>query len=425
MGGRQQSGLAALAAGAIAALMIVVGLALNVVNLGSNAGLSAPVGHDVVFSIWAIAYATVGVVIGVRRPGNAVGWLLLGAGIAFAQDTMFFEYANSALGPRPGPGGVFALWFGNATSTFALALIPLAVLCFPDGRLPSPRWRPVAWLSLGTAVCTFVGLNFTAGRIDPAVPFQNPVGIGGAGGILVVIQVLGWIFALVCFAAAGAATMLRLRRSEGELRQQMKWVAYAAAVLGVLWAQWTASYLLPFHSAALVDIELVVVTLAMAGVPVSMGIAILRYRLYGIDVIIRKTLVYALLVGSLGIVYLAVIALIERIFQTAAGQSSALAVTASTLVAAAVFQPLRARLQHAVDHRFYRDEYDAAITLQAFSGRLRDQIDLDTLQREVLAAVQTTLQPDHATLWLRPPPQWESPPGDAGHDGSRSQVTAR
>ena len=182
--------------------------------------------------------------------------------------------------------------------------------------------------------------------------------------------------------------VVRYRRGTAVERQQLKWILAAFVVmiaLGVVGSAipeqiWFASWAL---------------------LPIAFGIAIFRYRLYDIDVIIRRTIVYATLVGSLALIYLAGIALIERILQAATGQSSALAVTISTLAVAAAFQPLRSRIQGAVDHRFYRRKYDTSQTLVAFTAKLRDQIDLDSLQREVLGAVQTTVQPRHASLWLR------------------------
>jgi len=160
--------------------MIAGGLVLNAVNQRSNAGLSAPIGHDIVFSLWAAAYAIVGALITIRRPGNAVGWLLLGAGVVFALGSLLYEYANSALGPRPAPGGMIALLLANTLPTAALSLIAMALLLFPNGHLPGPRWRPVAWLSLASIVLLNAGYGLAPGRIDQAAAADNPLGIGGA-----------------------------------------------------------------------------------------------------------------------------------------------------------------------------------------------------------------------------------------------------
>ncbi len=381
---------------------------LNAVNLRSNAGLSAPVGHDVVFSLWASAYATVGAVITVRRPGNAVGWLLVGAGFVFAQGSLLFEFANSALGPRPAPGGTIALLVVNTVSTAALPLIAVAMLLFPDGTLPSPRWRPVAWLSLASGVFLILGYGLAPGRLDPAAATDNPLGIGGAAVPLDGLIVLGWSLTVLGFAAAGIATARRLRRSTGAARQQMKWVSYAAAILGVTWAPYAATHPLPLPS-AVAGAELALAAAAMVGIPAAMGIAILRYRLYEIDLIIRKTLVYALLISVLFVIYAGGVFVFSQALRRVAGGTGSLVVTLSTLAVAAAFQPLRRRIQHSVDHRFYRDKYDSTQILKGIKGRMREQIDIDALATEMIAAVTDALQPSHATLWVRPTePPWSS-----------------
>jgi hypothetical protein len=392
---------AAMAAWCVSTAMIVVGLVLNAVNLGGNAGLSAPLDHDIVFSLWAAAYATVGAVVAIRRPGHVVGWLLLAAGFTFALSSMCFEYANWALAHRSGTGGTFALWVSETPSALALVLIPVALLVFPDGRLPSARWRPLGWLSGVTAACLLAGLGLLPGRLDPAVPARNPFGIDGAGTAVDAVGVAGWVLALVLFVAAGAATLTRLRRSTGATHQQMKWVTYAAAVLGVVWAQWTVLYLLGVMGDAMFAVELSVVAAAMAAVPVAMGIAILRYRLYGIDVIIRKTLVYAAVIAILSAAYVGGVFLLSQALRSITGGTGAIAVTVSTLGVALMFQPLRRRVQHAVDRRFYRDRYDSARIVGHFSHRMRAQIDLGALEAELLTVVSTALQPASVGLWIR------------------------
>src|SRR4051794_8713366 len=218
-----RSRFAAMAAWGVTAAMTAAGLVLNAVNLGSNAGLSSPLGHDIVFSLWAATYATVGAPIAIRRPGHTVGWLLLGAGFTFACTSLSFEYANWALGPGASPGGAGALWVAEAPSSLALVLIPAALLVFPDGRLLSGRWRPVAWLAALTALCLVGSISLTPGRFDANASVRNPLGIDGAGTALAAVGVVGWALALVLFGAAGAATVIRLRRSTGATHQQMKW----------------------------------------------------------------------------------------------------------------------------------------------------------------------------------------------------------
>jgi hypothetical protein len=393
-----------MAAWCVSAAMIAVGLGLNAVNLGSNAGVSPPLDHDVVFSLWAATYATVGAVVAIRRPGHLVGWLLLGAGFTFALGSLCFEYANWALGPGSAPVGAWALWVAEAPSTLPLVLIPLALLVFPDGRLLSARWRPLPWLAGATAVCLVAGIGLVPGRFDSGAPVRNPLGIDGAGTAFAAVGVVGWMLALVLFAAAGAAMLIRLRRSTGAEHQQMKWVCYAAAILGVVWAQWTVLYLADVMGDALFALELSIVAATMAGVPVAMGIAILRYRLYGIDVIIRKTLVYAVLIAILAAAYIGSVILLSEGLRSLTGGTGAVAVTVSTLGVAAMFQPLRRRVQHAVDRRFYRDRYDSARIVGVFNQRMRDQIDLVALETELLAVVSTALQPASVGLWIRDEP---------------------
>jgi hypothetical protein len=384
----------------MAAAMIAAGLVLNVVNLDSNAGISPPLDHDIVFSLWGAIYSTVGAVVAIRRTGHVVGWLLLVAGFIFALSSLSFEYANWALGPGSWSGGSWALWVAETPSALALVLIPLALLLFPDGRFVSARWRPLAGVSVLTAVC-LLAIGVTPGRLDPSAPGPNPLGIEGARTVVDAVGVVGWVLALVLFAAAGAATVIRLRRSTGATHQQMKWVCYAAAILGVVWAQWTVLYLVGAMGGALFAVELSIVAAAMAGVPVAMGIAILRYRLYGIDVIIRKTLVYAALIAILGAAYVGGVVVLSVALRSLTGGTGAVAVTVSTLGVAAMFQPLRRRVQHAVDRRFYRDRYDSARIVGLFNQHMRDQIDLRALETELVAVVSAALQPASVGLWIR------------------------
>jgi len=387
--------------GATAAI-VVAALVLNVVNHGPNAGLTALVQHDIVFTFWGTAYAAAGALITLRQPSNRVGWLLLGAGAILAWSSFAFEYANLALGPRHLAGGTAALWMLETVSTIALAMIPLALLVFPDGHLPGRRWRPLAWLCGVGVGCLLVGYGLAPGRLDPASRAINPVAVDGNPDVFRALQFVGWLGVIVTFAGAGYATVVRLRKADPATRQQMKWVAYAAVLLGVVWGQDIVATLWPVRDRLLVDLETAAATVAMAAVPAAMGVAILRYHLYDIDVIIRKTLIYAGLTATLAVVYLGGISALGWLFQSFAGQSGALAVTLSTLAVAVAFQPLRHHIQRVVDHRFYRTKYDAAQTLEAFSGRLRQEIDLDALHSEVLGVVRDTVQPSQASLWLRP-----------------------
>ncbi len=392
--------VAAVWAGGAAA--VAVALILQAVYRDTSAGLDHPMANNVVFAAFALSYATVGALICARRPDNRVGWMLLASGTIFALCTIAFEYADIGLADgRDLPGSVLALWIANAVSPIALELIPLALLLFPDGRPISPRWRPVSAVPAAAAFGICVGVGFLPGSIDANVPVPNPFGIPGAHGVLTAVEVAGWTLTAVSLGAAAAAIVVRLRRADGVQRLQLKWVASAGVVLGVVWILWEVTYLLPPAGRVVTALELLAATLAMTGIPLAAGVAILRYRLYEIDVIIRRTLVYATLIAVLAAFYLAGITLLEWAMESVTGQSSALAVTASTLAVAAAFQPVRSRIQHAVERHFYRTSHDSAQALQAFAGSVRDQVDLETLQQEVLTAVQATVQPGHASLWLR------------------------
>jgi len=380
----------------------LVGFAAIAPAVAPRAGLTAPMASNAVFVAFAASYASVGALIATRRQENPIGWIFLTSGTIFAISAAAFAYADYALAPgRSLPGDAAAVWIANCLSPIGLVLIGLGLVLFPDGALPGPRWRPVLLVQLGAVACLVVGLGLMPGSLDSDVDVPNPLGISGADTVLTAVQVAGWVLQVLSLVAAGAAITVRLRRSDGVTRLQLKWVAYATALLGVIWLLWTATFALPRTGDAVTAIELTIATLALVAVPVAAGIAILRHRLFEIDVIIRKTLVYASLVAVLAALYVTVIALLGRLLQSASGQSGALAVTISTLVVAGAFQPVRGRIQRAVDRRFYRRTLDSAEALQAFAGRMRDQVDLDSLQAEVLAAVQATVQPHHATLWLR------------------------
>ncbi len=391
----------AIAGWAVALAMGAAAFVLNAVNLSGNAGLTAPTGHDATITIWGIAYGSVGGLVACRRPDNIVGWLLLAGGMVFTATSLAFEYANHTM-TEGGTGAHIALWVANVPSVLALAVVPLALLLFPEGRLPAPRWRPAVWLPLAAAASLVLGIGLAPGAMDGAVPVENPLGIGGAGTLTLVLQVGGWALTVVAFAAAGWLMFVRLRTPDAALREQMKWVAYATVALGVLWMQGTATYLGPMNDHRVAAVEAVIITSAFAAVPVAMGIAILRHRLFDIDLIIRRTLVYALLVAALTGIYLSGVIGLSAALRAVAGGTGTIVVTISTLAVAATFQPLRTGIQRAVDQRFYRQKYDAAATIDRFADRLRDQIDLDALNAELLSVVGTTVRPAHASVWIRP-----------------------
>ena len=348
----------------------------------------------------AVTFATVGALVAARRPNNRIGWLFCWIGAVSAVLVLAPQYATYALHTQPGalPGGLVAYWLLNwlwrLTLGPATMLLPL---WFPDGRLLSRRWRPVAWLAVWAMAA---GALLSALRprtyLAPwaAQPLGNPFAIEALGGPAEALNRLvaaGWAAAA---AAAVAALLVRLRSAVGVERQQLKWFAYAVALvpLGVAAA------------AATRPVGLVVLVATMLGVPVCAGIAILRYRLYDIDLVINRTLVYGALTATLAAVYFGSVVLLQRAVGWLTGQQeSPAAIVASTLAIAALFNPLRRRIQAFVDRRFYRRKYDAAKTLETFALTLRDETDLERISADLLAVVQETMQPAHVSLWLRPP----------------------
>jgi hypothetical protein len=381
--------------------LVVAAVALHGVNLGSGVGMISPIGSNLVFALWAVAYASVGAVIGARRAENPIGWLLLAAGFVLAASGAAFEYADYAFGAEPPlPGGTAAAWIAFCVSPDALVLVPLALLYFPDGHPRSPRWRRAAWIPAGAIVGLTIGTGLYPGPLDQTAHIaQNPIGVG-APTLINVAQTLGWTLLVLSFMAAAAVIVLNLRGSTGLVRQQMKWVVGAGAVLGVAWTWWSLTYVLPLPD-GVGTASLAFLVLAECGIPVAIGIAVLRYRLYGIDVLIRRTVTYTALVAVLAGVYLGCVVVLEAGLQSVSGQSGSIAVTLSTLAVAGLFGPALRGIRRGVDRRFSRSAYDGAQTLAEFSGRLRHEIDLETVEVELIGVVRETMGPAHATLWLR------------------------
>jgi hypothetical protein len=318
------------------------------------------------------------------------------------------EYATYALLAAPGslPTAEAAAWIASWLWVPGLGLIVFLALLFPSGRLPSPRWRPFAWLSVLLVAAGTIMAAFSPGP-SVGLSVRNPFGIESLPNFYEQLQAL--MFALIFVASA--SLVARLHHARGVERQQIKWVAYAGALAGgaslptytvleavdLRWLQMVG------HVPALVGI---------LGVPTAVGIAILRYRLYGIDILINRTLVYGTLSATLIALYFVGIVVLQRLFVILTGQQSTLAVVASTLLIAALFNPLRRRIQFFIDRRFYRRKYDARKNLEAFSAQLRNETDLDALSDEQVSVVKETMQPEHASLWLRSPGRREHYEGE-------------
>jgi len=345
--------------------------------------------------------ATVGTIVASRRPENAVGWLLCLSGVAVGASTFVSQYAIYALLARPEamPAGEAAAWIASWSLPVIICLQVSYLVLFPTGRLPSGRWRFVAWLIAVVLVVGVVSSTFASDAYMGSLgPIRNPLAIEGFSEVYKVVSLT--MFPLL-YVVAAASLFVRLRRATGLERQQLKWLAFAAAGFAV-------SVILVLLSGAMdapgwfARAANAVFLITSEGIIVAIGIAILRYRLYDIDLLINRTLVYGPLTAALAALYFGGVVSLQRLFVLLTGERSTLAVVASTLLIAALFNPLRRRVQALVDRRFYRRKYDAAKTLASFNLRLREETDLDTLSEEVLGVVRETVQPDHASLWLRP-----------------------
>jgi hypothetical protein len=385
--------------------------ALSILLIAFNLSLNTPI-----YFYWlepatiAVGYSIIGAIVASRLPSHPIGWLCCAIGVMAAVETFSPEYAIYALLAHPEPllGGKVTLWLSIWVWILMFGFIVYLLLLFPTGRLPSNRWRPFAWLSaaltLVAAILMAISPNAVLDTLGPSgkgrISLANPLGVEGLPNLYLPVQT----FVLALGLVAAASVVVGRRGARGVERQQIKWLLYAGTIffvgnflkntdfspLGeVSWGLWIG-YLL--------------VGIGGLGGPIAIGIAILRYRLYEIDTLINRTLVYGALTAILAALYFGGIVVLQRVFVAFTGEQSTLAVVASTLVIAALFNPLRRRVQAFVDRRFYRRKYDAAKTLEAFSAKLRDETDLNALSDDLVGVVRETMQPAHVSLWLHPDP---------------------
>jgi hypothetical protein len=367
-------------------------------------------------TVVAVTFPALGLLILSRRPQHPIGWLFCVAGFAAGLDHFCGEYAiyTQQAEPNSLPGGEISAWIVSWLWVPFNAVLVYVALLFPDGRPPSKRWRPVVWL-VGIAVV--VGVTVAALLPVPVCnvcSIENPLGIEGLESVSDLIDPLieAFWYGVLGFVAV-ASLYVRFRHAGGVERQQIKWLAYAASlvvlgttlaygVYGVTGARWTWR------------VGITLLAVGLVGTPIAVGIAISRYRLYEIDTLINRTLVYGALTAALAMLYLGGVATTQVIFRALTGQEEQpqLAIVVSTLVIAALFTPLRRRIQGFIDRRFYRRKYDARRTLEAFSAKLRDETDLDALSGDLVGVVRETIHPAHVSLWLRP---------DFGTSGSRGE----
>ncbi len=356
-------------------------------------------------AVTAVPFSAVGAVVAYCCPKNPFGWMYCAVGLLGGIRLFSAQYAAYALLAAPGslPDGEVAAWILSWIWLPHIGLFAFSSLLFPDGLLPRNRWRRFALFSGVVFAAGSIAVAFSPGPVVGFDSIENPLGVEAMRGVTSLFRVLGYTLVLV----AVVSLFERLRYTSGIEQQQIKWVAYASMVgaggaillyvvsphVSLPWLSWSS---------------FAVFMIGLVGVPLTMGNAILRYRLFDIDVIINRTLVYATLTASLALVYFGGVALIQGLLRALTGQESQLAqsqlsVVVATLAVAGLFGPLRRRVQAFIDRRFYRGKYDAAKALEAFGAKVRDEVDLDKLTGELVATIDRTVQPAHVSLWLRPP----------------------
>jgi hypothetical protein len=356
-----------------------------------------------VVMVLVISFSVVGALVVSHRPENLVGWIFCAAALFQALSLVGVEYATYARVTRPGslPFGASVSWLAEWIWAPGLVLILVFLpLLFPDGRPPSRRWWPVAWLGgLSIVIISAPIWLLVWSRRGRELLEDGGIAQGVPGWLLALLRV-GFPLMLLAGLLAVLSLFLRFRRARGDERQQIKWFASAAA-LTLTWI-FVGELLLDAQGGVFGVVGALLGLVVVSSIPIATGIAIFRYRLYDIDRIVNRALVYGALSVALVLVYLGGVISLQYAFRTFAGGESQLAVVASTLAIAALFNPLRRRIQTAVDRRFYRSKYDARKTLAAFSSRLRDETDLDALGGELESVVRETVQPARVALWLRP-----------------------
>ena len=385
----------------IGAWSVAIGLAaasLVLLALDSHASVAeVPAVAAVAMYLVYLPLPTVGALVTLRRPGNAIGPMLLVAGLSIFAYFSSTAYAAYVVAHPELPGATIAAWVGAwVFEPFVVVAMVFLPLLYPDGRFISERWRAIGWFAIALGVGQALASAF--GRPVTPMGIPNPLAVTALAPINILANPLVAVpFYLALIAISGSAVVTRFRRSRGMERLQVKWFVYSIGIALVVVGTFFALQVL---GAIDNSVAFAPMTVAVGLPPLAVGNAILRYRLYDIDHLINRTLVYGVTSGAIGLVFFGGVAVLPALLRPIVS-SSEVEVAASTLVSFALFQPLRARVQHAVDRRFYRSRYDATRTLDEFGVRLRDEVALDAVRADLLDAVRETVQPAHASVWLR------------------------
>jgi hypothetical protein len=383
----------ALAALVVGVALLALGLALAMLNGGVEYSILVGL---LVFN----SFALVGLVVAVRRPENLIGWLFCSMGVTINLGRVLAEYGRLALVTHPGtlPGGFWAYWLGqNVVGPLAWLAVFIALFLFPSGRPLSGRWGRIGWAAIGMCAVGLPLQPLTEPQLGD-LPLANPFYAARLADYLLFYLTVAFAALGVCLAVTA---VLRFRRADPIGRLQLKWFTYALVLMvGLGLAQTIAQSIVTIPLA----ISFIFNQVQFALLAVTIGIAILRYRLYDIDLIIRRTLIYGVLTALLAGIYFGGVVLLQALLRPLTGAGNDLAVVATTLGIAALFLPLRQRVQGFIDRRFYRRKYDAAQTLAAFNAHVRDEVELDRLTRRLLEVVDETMRPAHVALWLAESP---------------------
>lgn len=386
-----------------------VSVPLQYVNTSGH-GPPSGSAFDLVFTSLIMGFPLVGLLILRQQPRNVIGWLMEGVGLVWGISGLLDAYAFYGLvvapGSLPAPDVVAALLEGIWAPGIGL-MGTFVILMYPDGHLPSPRWRPAAWLSGVTLVMVTLVIDLIPGQLQegPVPGMANPIGWQAGEGVLTILLIVFLPLVPLSILLCVTGLVTRFRRSRGIERQQLKWLASAGAVVASLYLLAMLSHLLTGTTALTqtpaLDILQKVCLLSFVILPVAIGMAVLRHGLYEVDVVINRTLVYATLTAMLVVVYLGSVLLLQLALSPLTNESD-LAVAGSTLTVAAVFRPARFRIQRTVERRFYRSKYDAGLTVEEFAARLRREVDLDAVGADLRDTIHASVQPAHVSLWIRP-----------------------